>query len=303
MTSKKTSIASPRYWPTWLGVLLLWSIAKFLPYATAVWLGRKMGRLGYRLADRRRHIAEVNLALCYPDMTDEQRDRLTLRHFESLGMGLLTTGFAWWARDKKLRPLVTIEGLDHLKSSMQRGKGVILLSGHFTDLEMTARLLSLYHPFAAMYRRHENPVIERAFSRNRDLRSTAAIPRDDIRLLLRTLKKEQQAVWYAPDQSFSEPNSALVPFFGVPASTHTGTARLAKITGAAVHLFIGFRLPGSQGYRLLIEPALHDFPSDSPEQDAARVNGLIEKAVGYAPEQYLWIHRRFKNRRGLADPY
>ncbi len=303
MTRKKASIAALRYWPTWMGLLLLWLIALILPYTTAVWLGRQMGRLGYHMAARRRRIAKVNLSLCFPEMTDEQRIQLVKGHFESLGIGLLMIGFAWWASDKKLQPLVSIEGLEYLKSSIRKGKGVILLSAHFTDLEMMARLLSLYHPFAAMYRRHENPVIERAFSRNREHRSTAAIPRDDIRLLLRTLKKAQQAVWYAPDQSFKGLNSAIVPFFGVPASTNTSTSRLAKVSRAPVLLFVGYRLAGNRGYRLIINPPLEDFPTDDPNADTARINLLIEEAVRHAPEQYLWIHRRFKKRQGLPDPY
>jgi KDO2-lipid IV(A) lauroyltransferase len=153
-----------------------------------------------------------------------------------------------------------------------------------------------------MYRRHENPVIEQAFSKNRQHRFTAAIPRDDIRLMVRTLRNNH-AVWYAPDQSFRGTNSALVPFFGIPAATNTGTSRLAKVARAPVLLFVGYRLPGKAGYRLVIQPPLADFPTDDPPADAARINGLIEQAIRQAPEQYLWIHRRFKKREGLADPY
>jgi KDO2-lipid IV(A) lauroyltransferase len=153
-----------------------------------------------------------------------------------------------------------------------------------------------------MYRRHENPVIEQAFSKNRQHRFITAIPRNDIRMMVRTLR-QNHAVWYAPDQSFKGPNSALVPFFAVPAATNTGTSRLAKVAGSPVLLFVGYRLPGGQGYRLVIQPPLADFPTDDPPADAARINGLIEQAVRLAPEQYLWIHRRFKKRPGLADPY
>lgn len=302
MTHKKTSIASPRYWPTWMGLLLLWLTAKFLPYAAAVWLGRQMGRLGYKLAARRRHIAEVNLALCFPDMEDAQRDQLVMRHFESLGIGLLMTGFAWWSSDKKLQHLLHIEGLEHLEACLNQGRGAILLGSHFTDLELSGRLFILCHPTAVMYRRHENPVIEWAFSRNRQRNFIAAIPREDIRQTIRTLKKNHP-VWYAPDQSFIGPNSTLVPFFGVTASTNTGTSRLAKISKAPVLMFNCYRLPNSQGFRLIFQPPLENFPSKDLQADAARINGLIEEAVRNAPEQYLWTHRRFKKRKDLPDPY
>jgi len=296
------SLAAPRYWPAWSGLLLLWLSAKLLPYGLALGFGRLLGRLGCRLIPRRRHIAQVNLQLCFPELSETERTRLVRRHFESLGTGLLMSGFAWWASDAKLRPLVRIEGLEHLRQAIAEGRGAILLSAHFTDLELTGRLLSLHHPFAVMYRRHENPVIEQAFSENRRHRFTTAIPRDDIRLMVRTLRNNH-AVWYAPDQSFRGANSALVPFFGIPAATNTGTSRLAKVARAPVLLFVGYRLPGSGGYRLVIQPPLQDFPTDDPETDAARINGLIEQAVRQAPEQYLWIHRRFKKREGLADPY
>ena len=265
-------------------------------------LGNLLGRFGYHLIPRRRHIAEVNLGLCFPELTDDGRKRLVKRHFASLGVGLLMSGFAWWARDAKLRPLARIEGLEHLEQALKQGRGAILLSAHFTDLELTGRLLSLHHPFAVMYRRHENPVIEQAFSKNRQHRFSAAIPRDDIRSMVRTLRNNH-AVWYAPDQSFRGPNSTLAPFFGIPAATNTGTSRLAKVAGSPVLLFVGYRLPGNQGYRLVIQPPLQDFPTEDPQADAARINGLIEQAVNLAPEQYLWIHRRFKKRPGLADPY
>lgn len=303
MTQKPTSsLAAPRYWPAWFGLLLLWLNAKLLPYGLALRLGSLLGRLGYHLIPRRRHIAQVNIDLCFQTLNEVERNHLLQRHFESLGVGLLTSGFAWWASDAKLRPLVRIEGLEHLEQALAQGRGAILLSAHFTDLELTGRLLSLHHPFAVMYRRHENPVIEQAFSRNRQHRFTAAIPRDDIRLMVRTLRNNH-AVWYAPDQSFKGLNSALVPFFGVPAATNTGTSRLAKVARSPVLLFVGYRLPGSEGYRLVIHPPLEDFPTDDPTVDAARINGLIEQAVKQAPEQYLWIHRRFKKRKGMADPY
>ena len=295
-------LAAPRYWPTWAGLMLLWLGAKLLPYGLALRLGGLLGRLGCRLIPRRRHIAEVNLQLCYPELSEAERSRLVRRHFESLGVGLLTSGFAWWASDAKLRPLVRIEGLEHLEQAIAQGHGAILLGAHFTDLEISGRLMSLHHPCAVMYRRHENPVIERAFSRNRQYRFTAVIPRDDIRLVVRTLRNNH-AVWYAPDQSFRGPNSTLAPFFGIPAATNTGTSRLAKVAHAPVLLFIGYRLPGSQGYRLVIQPPLADFPTDDPQADATRINGLIEQAIRVAPEQYLWIHRRFKKREGMADPY
>lgn len=198
--------------------------------------------------------------------------------------------------------MIHVEGLEHLQESIKQGRGAILLGSHFTDLELSGRLFILNHPTAVMYRRHENPVIEWAFSCNRQRNFIAAIPRDDIRQTVRTLK-QNHPVWYAPDQSFKGRNNTLAPFFGTPASTNTGTSRLAKISRAPVLMFNCYRLPGNQGFRLIYHPPLLNFPSNDIQQDATRINGLIEEAVRQAPEQYLWIHRRFKKRKGLPDPY
>ncbi|MCU7843673.1 MAG: LpxL/LpxP family Kdo(2)-lipid IV(A) lauroyl/palmitoleoyl acyltransferase [Candidatus Thiodiazotropha sp. (ex Monitilora ramsayi)] len=303
MPSKSNaSLFAPRYWSTHTALALLWLICRWLPYGWVIRLGSSLGRIVMRFADRRRHIAEVNLALCFPQESEQQRHSLLQRHFESLGIGLLTTGMAWWASDRHLRGLVEIEGLEYLESAAKEGKGAILLSAHFTDLEMSGRLLSLFHNFAVMYRPHENPVIEAAFRRNRERRFSAAIPRGDVRQMIKTMK-QNQAVWYAPDQSYSDPNSTLAPFFGVPASTNLGTARLAKVSAAPVLPFFGYRLPGNQGYRLVVQPPVPDFPSNDPHADTARINGIIEAAVKVASEQYFWVHRRFKNRPGIPDPY
>lgn len=299
---KKSHIASPQYWPSWFGLLLLWLTGKLFPYTLVLLLGAGIGRLGYHIARQRRHIAEVNLRLCFPEKSQSELEQLLKTHFEALGIGILLTGFAWWASDAKLRPLMQVEGLDHLKTCLTQGRGALLLGSHFTDLELSGRLFILNHPTAVMYRQHENPVIEWAISRNRKRNFIAAIPRDDIRQTIRALKKNHP-VWYAPDQSFKGPNSTLAAFFGVPAATNTGTSRLAKISRAPVLMFNCYRLPGSQGFRLVFHPPLADFPSNDLQADAERINGLIERAVRLAPEQYLWIHRRFKKRKVLPDPY
>lgn len=296
------SIYSPRLWPAWLGVGLLWLAVK-LPYPALLILGRLLGRAAYRLLPRRAHIARVNLCLCFPDYSAEECEQLLRQHFESVGIGLLEMGLAWWAPERRLRPLVQIEGLEHLQAALAAGRGALLLSGHFTTLEITGRLLALYQPFAAMYRPHEHPVVERMLSRNRDRHTKAAIPRDEAKAVIRALRAGLP-VWYAPDQAFRKRQGSVVaPFFGVPALTNNATPRLAKLSGAPVLPFFGFRLAAGGGYRLIIGPPLEDFPSGDLAADTARVNAVIEDMVRHAPEQYLWIHRRFKSRRGEPDPY
>ncbi len=298
----RSSIYSPRYWPTWLGLGLLRLNARLNTYGGTLALGAAAGRLAMRLMPRRRRIAEVNIALCFPERTAPERQALVQAHFEALGAGLLLLGFSWWARDDKLSTLVECEGLEHIERALEAGRGAILLGMHFVDLDIFGRLLGQRVRFAVVYRRHGNPVMEHFLRRQRERHFLAAIPRGDIRGLLRALKANMP-VWYATDQATRGRHSALVPFFGVPAATNTGTTRLAKASGAPVIPCFGYRLPGKRGWRVVVNPPLEAFPGDDPVADTARINREIEAAVRAAPAQYLWIHRRFKKRDGMESPY
>ncbi|MDP1708716.1 MAG: LpxL/LpxP family Kdo(2)-lipid IV(A) lauroyl/palmitoleoyl acyltransferase [Gammaproteobacteria bacterium] len=293
---------APRFWPTWLLLGIMWLIAQ-LPYRAQLATGNMLGRMMYYASPPRRHIAAVNLRLCFPELSEPERATLLRRHFASLGMSAVETAMSWWTPDKKLRRLAHIEGLEHLEQAGKMGRGVILLSGHFTTLEIGARLLVMQVLFHAMYREHKNPLFEAVMRRARERHCEYAIPRGDVRALLNSLKMGLP-VWYAPDQNYSSKNTVFVPFFGVPASTTTATSRLARMSGAAVVPFFQHRLPGTQGYALTLLPALAGFPSEDVEADTLRINQLIEAQIRKAPEQYLWVHRRFKTRpEGVRDVY
>ncbi len=295
-------LLAPRYWGIWVALGLL-RLAVLLPYRLQAPIGRGVGRLAMRLASSRRQIAERNIALCFPELDPLQQRRLLQRHFESLGMTLIEMGLCWWASDARLEPLFQIDGLEHLRAAQQRGKGVIMLTGHFTTLDLGGRFLTMQAPVTAMYRRNENPRFERALRRGRERSAQQAIPKQDIRGMVRALK-QNHAIWYAPDQSHRRRHSAVVPFFSVPAATNTATAALARMSGAQVVPFYSRRLPDDAGYRLVIEPALDNFPSADAEADTLRINRWLEQRIRLAPEQYLWIHRRFKPfAPDQPDPY
>jgi len=283
-----------RYWPTWLGLGLLWCLSR-LPFGWQLAIGRRFGRLFRRFAPRREHIAAVNLALCFPELAPAAHAQLLAELFDSLGIGLAEMALSWWAPDEKLEKLVTLEGLEHLQAALDRGKGAILLSGHFTTLEIGGRLLSLHTPFHVMYREHKNAAFEAVMTAARTRHYKKAIPRGDLRGMLRSLQ-ENMPVWYAPDQDHGSGNSLFAPFFGVPAASITATSRLARISGAPVVPFFQTRLPDAHGYRLTLYPALDNFPGASIEQDTRRINAVIEAEVRKQPGQYLWVHRRFKTR-------
>jgi len=295
-------LLAPRYWGIWVALGLL-RLAVLLPYRLQAPIGRGVGRLAMRLASSRRQIAERNIALCLPELDPLQQRRLLRRHFESLGMTLIEMGLCWWASDARLEPLFQIDGLEHLRAAQQRGKGVIMLTGHFTTLDLGGRFLTMQAPVTAMYRRNENPLFERALRRGRERSAQQAIPKQDIRGMVRALK-QNHAIWYAPDQSHRRRHSAVVPFFSVPAATNTATAALARMSGARVVPFSSLRLPDDAGYRLVIEPAFDDFPSADAAADTLRINRWLEQRIRLAPEQYLWIHRRFKPfEPDQPDPY
>ena len=295
-----TALASahPRYWPTWLALGLLRAFEP-LPFPLLVWLGRRVGGLMARLPLPFVRIARRNLELCLPHVQGVERERLLLEHFRSLGIGIFETAMSWWSSDERIRQLTHLEGEEHLRAALAAGRGAILLSAHFTTLEIGARSLTSRLPTSIMYRPTSNLVLERFLARNRGRQAKRAIPRDDVRQLITALKNNEP-VWYAPDQSYRKKGAEMVPFFGIPAATNTATSRLARMTGAPVLPYFPERLPGTQGYRMVILPPLENFPTSDAVADAERFNRLIEEHVRRVPAQYLWIHRRFK---GLSPEY
>ena len=291
-------LLAPRYWLTWAGLGLLRIIA-LLPFAGIVWLGRLLGALLRHLPLSFVRTARRNIELCLPELSAEAREKLLDRHFQSLGTALLEIPLAWWITPARLAKIVKFEGAEHLNAALARGHGVILLTAHFTSLEMAGRILLSVTPVGFLYRPTKNEVLAYALKRFRVGYGGYPIARDDIRAFISALR-HNQCVWYAPDQSYRKKGAQMVPMFGIPAATNTLTSRLARITGAAVLPYFLQRLPGTQGYRAVIHPPLENFPSESPAADAERFNHMIEAQVRIAPEQYLWIHRRFK---GLSEDY
>ena len=293
--------------PTNLLTLLLMGLFRLLILLPLAWqqrLGRGLGRLALRLARRRREIAATNLALCFPERTEAERAVLLRRHFESLGIAMFEIALAWWAPPERLRRWVQIEGLEHLQAARQAG-GVIMLSAHFTTLEIGGRMLGLFSPFHMMYRQHENPVVEYFMGGARRRYFETAIPRDNVRAMIKSLAAGH-AVWYAVDQNYGKRNSVFVPFFGVPAATFRGPALFALRAGAPIFIGTCIREPGwPQRYRAWTE-RIHFVPSGDLEADVVRLTeahtAALEKAVRQAPEQYFWQHKRWKTRPPQEPP-
>jgi len=218
----------------------------------------------------------------------------------------MEVGIAWWTPRRRLLQAGKVIGAEHAASALAQGQGVLLLGAHYTTLEISAALLASLSDvrFSIVYRPHENPVMEYLFQRQRVRSARQAIARDDIKGMVRALRAGQ-VVWFAPDQNYGHKHSLFSPFFGVPAATNIATSRLAKLTGAAVVPFASRRQPGTlAGYEVELLPPLQNFPSDDVQQDTDRLNEMLAAQIRRSPEQYLWIHRRFKDRPpGEDDVY
>lgn len=290
----------PRHWPAWTAIGIIRAVAR-LPYPALLRLGRGLGWLAARLLVSRRRVAERNIALCLPALSADERRTLVEANLRDAGIMLVEFALAWFGSDEAISNVpVQIDGLERLAEAKANGRGVLLVGGHFSHLELCARLVSHRHRIAAMYRVMDSPVFEQQVLAARMGYGDAMFTKTQIRQSVRYLH-DGGVLWYAPDQDMRGKDSVFVPFFGVPAATISATHHLARMSGALVMPFFHRRLPDG-GYVIRIGEPLHDFPSDDIVADTARINTEIEAMVRAAPDQYFWLHKRFKTRPNGSAP-
>ena len=297
MTSPRfqASFLHPRYWLTWFGLGILFLLVQ-LPYPVLYRLGVWLGRTSMRFLKRRVSITRRNLQLCFPDLTPEQVEARIVSNFESLGMGLLETGMAWFWSDARVKRWFDVSGLHNLKKAQENNQGVLVIGVHFMSLELGGRAMGLCQPMMAMYRPHNNKAMEFVQTWGRMRSNKAMLDRKDLRGMVHALKKGE-AVWFAPDQDYGPRGSVFAPLFAVnEAATTSGTYMLARLAKPALVTVVLVRKPAGKGYDLVIQPALEDYPIDDELAAAAYMNRVIETEIMRAPDQYLWLHRRFKTR-------
>lgn len=276
------------------------------PFRIQMALGRGLGNLAYWVVPERRRVAATNLKMCFPEYSGQEQHALLRAHFRSVGMGAVETLICWWGSSAKVERLCDLQGMENLEAAAASGRGIILLSAHFTSLELGVRmakkpLKSLGVITTAMYKPPHDPVIDYVMRNRREHHiGEASIRQDQVKTLIRTLRNKR-AVWYAADQRASEQAGIMVPFFGHMARTHVATTRLATMGDALVVPFFTIRRADNRGYKLIVLPALEDFPSGDDAADARRINHLIEEMARSAPEQYFWLHKRFQLED--VDPY
>ena len=293
-----SSYRAPRYWPVWIGMGLL-RIVCLLPHRVALAIGSLIGRLAHAAGGSRRAIVRRNIELCFLDLSADERDALALEHFKALGMALIEMGLGRWASDKHLHSITRLTGVEHVNEILATGRGVIMLAAHFTTLEVSGRVLAkAIPPFDAVFRKNRSDFMTELQRTGREVSADATIEKRDIKQMVRSLRSGR-AVWYAPDQSYNRKGSEVIEFFGVPAMHTTATSTLARLGKAAVVPFFPRRLADGS-YELLLLPALTDFPGDDPVADTRRYIEALEAHVRTCPEQYFWIHRKFKD---LPDGY
>jgi KDO2-lipid IV(A) lauroyltransferase len=290
----------PRWWPTWLLLGLMWLLAQ-LPLRAQWWLGTAVGELAWRLIPRRRHITEVNIGLCFPELGAEQQRSLVRRAFHSNGIGILEIGLAWFRKPERFLKHTRVHGLEHLEAALQRGKGILALGGHYSSLDLCGTLATCFVEADVMQRDHNNPLLNAFMTRARERHYGIALSARDLRGLLRRLR-ENRTIWYATDQDYGRKGIVFAPFFGIPAASITATSRIAEHSGCAVLPFSHFRRSDGLGYDIHFQAPLENFPSGDDLADATLVNATIEREVRRHPEQYLWMHRRFKTRPNPEDP-
>jgi KDO2-lipid IV(A) lauroyltransferase len=277
-----------------LALALIW-LLHFLPLALLAPVGRAFGMFSYMVAAERRRVGRINLRLCFPGWSEAERRRLLHCHFQAFGRAILERGILWWSSRERILRVVRIEGLEHWQA-VAHGP-VIWLAPHFVGLDMGGTRLAAEYRAASMYSRQKDPTLDAILyhGRTRFVMPRLVSRQEGVRPLVHAIR-EGLPFYYLPDMDFGVRDSVFVPFFGVPTATITGLSRIARVAGAVIVPVLTQQLPGGRGYVLKFYPAWENFPTDDPVADARRMNAFIEERVCEMPEQYHWLHKRFKTR-------
>lgn len=284
------SYFGPRYWPTWLMLGVLHITAR-LSIRTNIVLGRGLGWLLYYAAASRKHITETNIRLCFPELNYAERETMVRGVIQSCAIGFLESAIALWGPVRHIRH--SINGLEHLQAAQAQGQGVLLVACHMTTLDIGGRLLAQYKKFNSLYRQDPNPLLAYMIVKGRERSIDESIISVETRKLVRKLRAGN-IVWYAPDQDHGIKHSIFAPFFGISAATVPGPARFAKLGNAQIIFFAQYRNEDGS-YTLELSPPMENI-SDDDFVNCTRVNQMLEQIIRKQPDQYMWVHRRFKTR-------
>ncbi len=239
-------------------------------------------------------MALTNLKLAYPHLTDAAREQLADESFKQVGSSVAELASVWYRPLEFYQSTFTYQGLEHITAARTQGKGVLILQAHFTMLDILGAVVGSQMPLSVVADTPNNALFGDKLKAKRERYVQEAIDNKNIRKMVRRLRNNE-IVWYSPDLFVARSSGGiLTTYFGVPALTTDGIARIAKLTGATIIPFIPTRGANGQPSVLTFFEALD--PGDLSDTDAVtqRMNNLFEQQVGTQPEQYFWAHKRFK---------
>lgn len=290
--TKNKALWHPALWPTWILYGFVFLLAQ-LPFANKIKVGEALGRLAYKHLRSRTKVTRKNIQACFPEMTPADQETLVVKAFESVGRGLMESIHCWFCDVSPALSRTHILGEEHVEAARKRGKGILLIGGHYCIFDLALPLIACQLPKPGyMYRPNDNPVIDRMIERGRRRHyGIQAFSKWQIKELIQFLS-EGGMVWYACDQDFGHRSKYFVPFFGVPAGCIDMPSKVAEGSGATVICVGHLRRPDGS-YEIEFSPIMEGF-GQNPEADAHAWNAFLESKIRQYPDQYLWLHRRFK---------
>mgnify|MGYP006086104023 FL=1 len=288
----KIEFIHPKFYPTWILILLM-RIAVFIPFQFQVILGKAIGKLIYPFMKKLRETAYSNISNCFPEKKQPQVTLLVKQHFDAIGISLFETANAYYGSDRKIKKLLSINNKHFFSDALKDEGGIILLCSHFMPLMLGSRALLLENTIANVYRPQNNKLFDKVMVKGYTKNGAVMIKSKDTRSILKAIKNSLP-IWYAPDQDLGINNSVFAPLFGIETATASATARLAKNNNTRVIPYSFIRT--KHGYEMSFDKPIKNYPSNDPIKDATTTNRILENQIIKAPEQYLWIHRRFKTR-------
>lgn len=289
------ALLHPRHWGTWLGIGGLWLLAR-LPRPAARLLGRLAGRLAWHSSPRRRHLARVNLRLCFPDWDEARREAVLRAHFRIAGQCLVDYPLLWFGGRRRHRRLIRLRDRGGVLQRQRRGEPVIVCAAHAPALDFGGLRLSLEVGGVSFAKPLKNPVVEWINTRSRCQHGAIVFARHEgLRPAIRHLRRGR-LFYYLGDEDLGPAHTVFAPFFGVPKATVPALGRLARLGGAPVIPAMALYHPGEDRYELVLEAPLQGYPSGDAVADATRMNAALEALIRAYPAQYLWTLRFFKTR-------
>ena len=288
----------PKYWLTWLSVLILYSVS-WLPYSVQKNIGKLLGKLLKVIANKRYNVAKRNLELSFPELSQEKRQTILDANLDNAGMAILETGMGWWWPTWRVTRKAEFEGFEHIEAILAKGKGVLAYAIHNMNLEFACRIAGLKYPSVVFYRKHNNRLMEYIQYHGRKRSNKYMVHKRNVRGLISALDDGELCL-YLPDQDYGRAKCEFTPFFAVPeVATTTGSLLFAKQANCETVFLVSIKT--DNGYKIIALPGLENFPSGDDKYDVTRMNQMIEKMIMLAPEQYLWMHKRFKTRPNADD--